>query len=64
MRCEYCNKILRRQEAVHAVTFGCVDVVKQTYIPAKESAPSIMCSGCGELLLKMLYIRLETKTLG
>ncbi len=58
MRCEYCNKILRSYETAHAVRFGRVDVVKDVFVPAKESAPSIMCQSCGEMLLKMLYIRL------
>ncbi len=58
MRCEYCNKILRQQETAHAVRFGTVDLVREVFIAAKESAPSIICQSCGEMLLKMLYIRL------
>ena len=61
MRCEYCKKILRRSETAHAVLFGRVDVIKEMFIRAKDSAPSIMCQGCGEMLLKMLYIRLGKK---
>lgn len=58
MRCEYCSKILRGHETAHAIRFGRVEAVKEIFIPAKESAPSVMCQLCGEILLKMLYIRL------
>ena len=63
MRCEYCNKILRRNETAHAVGFGRVDVVSEVFFPAKDSAAVIICQSCGEMLLKMLYIRLGKKTL-
>jgi phage FluMu protein Com len=64
MRCSYCNKIMRRSETAHAVRFGTVDVVRETFIPAKDCADVVMCQSCGELLMKMVYIRLERKTLG
>ena len=64
MRCEYCRKILRRFETAHAVRFGRVDVVRETFIPAKDCADVVMCQSCGELLMKMVYIRLGNKTLG
>ena len=64
MRCEYCNKIMRRSETAHAVRFGRVDVAREVFIPAKDSADVVICEGCGNLLMKMVYIRLSNKTLG
>ncbi|GFO55583.1 hypothetical protein GMSM_25900 [Geomonas sp. Red276] len=58
MRCEYCNKMLRSNETAHALRFGRVDVTREVFIPAKDSALSLMCQSCGEMLMKMLYIRL------
>jgi hypothetical protein len=64
MRCAYCNRILMRYETAHAVRFGRVNVLRESFIPDKDSADVVMCQPCGELLMKMIYIRMGNKTLG
>jgi hypothetical protein len=59
MRCEYCTKKLGGMEVAHGIRYGTSDERTDTFIPARESAPTILCQQCGELLLKLIYVKLN-----
>ena len=59
MRCEYCTRKLGSREIAHAVRYGTVDHDTDTFIPARDSAPTVICQSCGELLLNLIYVKLN-----
>jgi hypothetical protein len=58
-RCEYCTRKLGRRELVHGLRFGTLDPASDLFIPAKESAATIICQSCGNMLLKLVYAKLD-----
>lgn len=52
MRCELCTKKLGRAEIAHSIRYGTVD--SDIFLPDRESAPTVVCQNCGELLLKQI----------
>jgi len=59
MRCEACSRRLGRNEIVHGIRYGGIDNVTDAFIPARESAPTLLCSTCSEKLLKSIYSKLN-----
>lgn len=62
MRCEYCTRKLGSRELATGIRFGTVDHATDTFIPARDSAPTVICQSCGELLLKLIYQKLNKTT--
>jgi hypothetical protein len=60
MRCELCNKIIQQYETAHGLKYGLVDVVQDIFLPAKDSAWTVICSTCGDQFFKMIYSNLKT----
>jgi hypothetical protein len=58
-RCEYCTRKLGKRELVHGLRFGSVDDATEMFIPAKDSAATIICQTCGNMLLKLVYAKLD-----
>lgn len=59
MRCEYCTRKLGTREIAHGIRYGTVDHATDAFIPARDSAPTIICQSCGELLLNLIYVKLN-----
>jgi len=60
MRCEYCSKYILPGETVHGIKYGTEDKEHNIFLPAKDSAWTIICSTCGDQLCKMIYSNLAT----
>lgn len=61
MRCELCTRKLGRAEIAHGIRYGTVDV-SGVFIPSRDSAATIICRSCGEMLLKLIYQKLNNTT--
>lgn len=59
MRCEYCTRKLGRCEIATGIRFGTADERTDLFIPDRESAATVICSSCGEMILKMIYTKLN-----
>jgi hypothetical protein len=59
MRCEYCTRKLGRNELAHGIRYGIEDQTTGLFMPAKDSAYTIICNKCGETLLKLVYQKLN-----
>lgn len=62
MRCEYCTRKLGSREIAHSVRYGTVDHATDAFIPARDSAPTVICQSCGEMLLNLIYVKLNKQT--
>lgn len=62
MRCELCSKIIQQYETAHGLRYGSVDVAQNIFLPARDSACTVLCSTCGEMLFKLIYSKLNTVT--
>lgn len=59
MRCEYCTRRLGANEIVTGIRYGITDNLTDAFIPARDSAPTIICNHCSEILLKLIYTKLN-----
>jgi len=59
MQCEFCSKYLTDRDVAHGIKYGAVDGVTSLFIPARDSAYTVVCSSCGELLYKLIYSKLK-----
>lgn len=59
MRCEHCTRKIGRSEIVTGIRFGVTDESTDIFLPDKSSAATVVCSRCGEMLLKMIYTKLS-----
>lgn len=57
MRCEVCTRKLGSSEIAHGIRHGTFD--GDVFLPARDSAPTILCQQCGEALLKLVYQKLN-----
>jgi hypothetical protein len=57
MRCELCSRKLGAREIAHGIRFGKVCPDSDLFIPARDSAFSVMCQSCGETVLMQIYGR-------
>lgn len=62
MRCEYCTRRLGANEIVTGIRFGITDNLTDAFIPSRDSAATIICHSCGEMLLKLIYQKLNKPT--
>jgi hypothetical protein len=62
MRCEYCTKKLGSRELAHGIRYGAIDRSMNAFIPDRDSAPTVICQSCGELLLNLIYVKLNKQT--
>ena len=60
-KCEYCGRMLRKHEVVHGIRFGILDDATGNFLPARDSAATVICQSCGEMLLKTVYIKLKVR---
>lgn len=63
MTCDFCGRLLTENEVVHGIRFGRVDLMSDLFLPAKDSAATIICAGCGSAVLKVVYSGLKRVTL-
>jgi len=58
-RCEVCTRKLGAQEVSHGIRYGTTDPITDLFLPSRDSAYTILCSQCGEALLKLVYQKLN-----
>jgi len=58
-RCELCSRKLGAREIAHGIRYGTVDDATGVFIPSRDSAATIICRSCGEMLLKLIYSKLN-----
>jgi len=61
MKCEWCNKALRRGDTVHGLKYG--SLACSGFAPAKDSAVTVICGPCGEKVYQLVYASLDKGTL-
>jgi len=59
MKCEYCGSTLMPGEIAHGVKYGTVDSYNNVFLPARDSAWTVICSSCGSKLCKLIYSKLN-----
>jgi hypothetical protein len=59
MRCEYCKKTIYQGDIAHGIRYGTVDVFKEIFLPAQDSATTIICDQCGEKVYQLVYASLD-----
>lgn len=62
MRCEMCTRRLGSREIAHGIRYGVSDPENDLFLPSKESAYTVICQTCGELILRQIYSRLNKST--
>jgi len=55
--CEYCGKTLRVGDTVHGLKYG--SLAHSGFIPAKDSAVTVICGPCGEKVYQIVYSYLD-----
>lgn len=58
-RCEVCTRKLGAHEVSHGIRYGTTDPITDLFLPARDSAYTILCQQCGEALLKLVYQKLN-----
>jgi hypothetical protein len=59
IRCEYCTRRLGANEIAHGIRYGTVDHATDVFLPDRDSAPTVICQHCGEMILKLIYVKLN-----
>ncbi len=62
MRCECCGTTIRQGEVVHGFKYGSIDGYNEVFMPAKDSAWSVICGPCGEMVYRLIYAKLNNVT--
>jgi hypothetical protein len=61
MNCEYCGKALRHGDTVHGIKYG--TLASNGFIPAKDSAVTVVCGPCGNQVYRFVYASLDERKL-
>lgn len=59
MRCECCNNTILPDEPAHGIRYGTADEETDLFLPARDSAWTVICSACGEKLYRIVYSSLS-----
>ena len=59
MKCEYCGITLRQGDSIHGIKYG--SLASRGFIPAKDSAVTVICGQCGNKLYGFIYASLDLK---
>jgi hypothetical protein len=59
--CEYCGKTLRQGDSVHGIKYG--SLASSGFVPAKDSAVTVICGPCGNTVYQLVYASLDKGTL-
>jgi hypothetical protein len=62
MKCEFCNKRLQSSEILHGIRYGAADGATDLFIPARDSAWTVICATCGENIYKIIYQKFNKNT--
>lgn len=63
MKCELCNRNIQQGEVAHGIKYGTTDHDNQVFLPARDSAWTVVCSTCGDMLCKLIYSKLVKPTI-
>ena len=55
--CEYCGSKLRPGDTVHGLKYG--SLASSGFVPARDSAITVMCGPCGEKIYRLVYASLD-----
>lgn len=59
MKCEYCGRWIYGHEVAHGLRYGSIDGAHGVFLPARESAWTVICSSCGEKVFRTVYAALD-----
>ena len=59
VRCEQCSRKLGIKEIAHGIRYGTFDDSTDTFLPDRDSAPTVLCQPCGEKLLSLIYQKIN-----
>ena len=59
--CEYCGQQLREGDTIHGIKYGTLAI--NGFIPAKDSAVTVICGDCGTKIYRMVYASLDPQRL-
>ena len=59
MRCELCTRKIGASEIAHGFRYGTADGDTDIFLPARESAWTVICSTCGEKIYRTVYSKLN-----
>lgn len=60
MKCDLCSKVIHSSDTAHGIKYGTADTNYNVFLPAKDSAWTVICSSCGDMLLKLIYSKLNS----
>jgi len=63
MNCELCSRYIRQGETLHGIRYGTEDKQHNVFLPAQDSAWTVICDDCSQLLLKLIYAKLRTTSI-
>ena len=61
MKCELCGKVLRNGDTIHGIKYG--SLANGGFVPAKDSAVTVICGPCGNLIYGLVYASFEQRKL-
>lgn len=59
MRCEFCNRYLTSRDIAHGIKYGALDGASGLFLPARDSAWTIVCGDCGSMIYRFIYAKLK-----
>ena len=60
MKCEYCNRPIDPGDTVHGYKYGEIDQNHELFLPSRDSAWTIICNHCSEILYMLVYAKLTS----
>jgi hypothetical protein len=60
MNCEYCGRRIFNGDTVHGIRYGTADNLNKAFLPARESAWTVICELCAEKMYRQIYSSLRT----
>ncbi len=59
MKCEYCGRRILEGETAHGIRYGTIDPLNDAFLPARDSAYTVICSTCGTKVYNLVYMSLR-----
>ena len=59
MRCEYCGRTIAHFETATGIKHGVIRSYPEDFQPSRDSAWTVICASCGEMLSRMIYAKLN-----
>ena len=59
MNCEFCKRPIGHYEVAHGIQYGTIKGYPEEFVPANDSAYTIVCKPCGNKLYSLIYMALR-----